>query len=458
MLPTEEDVFIKVHGSQDLWTHVLDFLPYENLWVASSTSHCHLEFLQLMRNAFTRLSVRLHDGLQRPSFMNMILLSEGGPPVRTDRLPSGPRLLDRMPRALWNIYPSLTQLHVAIALGKPAGEDEQSNDGIELLFPDLLQLKLPKLRVLQLSAQLWLSLEVRQRLSMGRTPWPTLPSIPNLALLGRKFPSLTALNVSDASVVSAGEFMRPYASKISLENLEGLLMSAPGIRHLDLSGSFAGKDFGPGLSVLARHAPHLRSLAVYGVGADSARFLEFAYGCPLLETLHWVAWDMSQTEWDMCLGHEAEILSFLRACPHLTYVDVSSGFLWQEHWLTWLEERQQLGSPVKRLVLNDSYLASPEHDVYVQQEEVLLATQSGMRALKKFKELALVINPASEISIGFNSSVTWPNFVDAEGIPMLPEDLEPDTYELNRPRQGLFEAIGLSTSAGHPTEHHIDLA
>ena len=57
----EEDVFVKVHGNPDLWIHVLDFLPYSYPWAASATSHFHLTCVRLMRRAFTRLAIKLHD-------------------------------------------------------------------------------------------------------------------------------------------------------------------------------------------------------------------------------------------------------------------------------------------------------------------------------------------------------------------------------------------------------------
>jgi len=266
----------------------------------------------------------------------------------------------------------------------------------------LVQFELPRLRVLRLGAP-------STRRGFG---WAYERG--QLGAIGRAFPTLTALDVGYAS----------FMGGVSYADVDELVTHCKGMQHLDLSMVMTYMDFGPALRILATKAPHLRSLATHGLVLPTNALLELAAGCPRLERVHFVKWLGENHQ----LVPPDDFLTWFRTCPNLDHLDVSEGFAPRSQLLTWLEERQQSGRPVRSLILHACYW----YDAEIQQ-----SAQDEMSLLTAFKAQALAISPSLSVKIGLEGLCEWTE----ESEERVREFGVPRSWLL--PRQRMFDAIGL---------------
>ena len=326
------------------------------------------------------------------------------------------------------------------------------------MFTQLTMLELPRLRVLRMG-EAGMEANLGWRYEAGR-----------LEKLGRAFPTLTALDIGYAN----------FSGGVSFASLQALLQAAPGIEHLDLSQVMTYIDFGPALTILASHAPKLRSLAVHGLSLPPDEMLSMARGCPNLERLHWVAPGRVAA---------ADLLDFLRACPNLKELDMSMGSVDQSALLSWIRERQEADRPVEALVLNRckihradgqaQLLSSPGPDDWSPFEfggdEATGSRDAKLRG--EFKRMALDITSSLSVSVGCNAGVwesdrnpwRYPNVVidnqvNNEDLQMyrwkLEQEEEAGQHAINdgiysrTPRERLFARLGLCCGPRDTTPSH----
>ena len=205
---------------------------------------------------------------------------------------------------------------------------------------------------------------------------------PTLALVGRAFPTLTALDAGYGR----------FAEGVGFAELDELLKHARGMAHLDLSMVMTYVDFGRGLASLSHRAPNLRSLAVHGLYLPPDALLLFAAGCPLLERLHLVSMQQADT---------AGFLAFLRACASLKHLDLSESSLPEPELLAWLKERDAARTPLQSLTMHDCTMigAGPPSGV---------TTHPNLDAQRRaaFRAQALVISPSTVVRTDVTAATT----------------------------------------------------
>jgi hypothetical protein len=174
----------------------------------------------------------------------------------------------------------------------------------------LLQLELPSLEVLRIGGK-------AGEEQADESAWEWDEDIVRSVAL--KFPTLTGLDVGYALTVA------------SFDDVETVCRMCHGLRHLDLSMVMEYADFGPGLHILAAHAPLLESLAIDALELPQEALVAFAAGCPRLSTLHLLE----------CRVDEKVLLGFLRAARSLVSLDLSYGYAPADTLITWVRERDE---------------------------------------------------------------------------------------------------------------------
>ena len=288
-----------------------------------------------------------------------------------------------------------------------------------LVLPTLLKIELPQLASLLLGDS---NPETRDGASFGMRYDPGA-----VGAIGSAFPSLTALDVGYAA----------FRNGVTAADVERLVSSARGLRHLDLSQVMTYVDFGPTLHVLAKRAAHLRSLATHGLVLPQPGLLALARGCPQLERVHFVAWQVS--------GSSDDMLAFLRACPHLLHVDLAFGVVHSVAVLTWLEERQSQGRPVRSLDLRECHIDNGNSEAL---DDSARNSPGEYAKRKAFKARALAITADLRCFIGCNAATV--NFAftlayrddhdDSNTRPGCPQDGP------SMPRSRMFSVIDWSAA------------
>ena len=185
-----------------------------------------------------------------------------------------------------------------------------------------------------------------------------------IAALAKRFPTLRGLDLGFGNFGQAG---------VGLEDLTKLCIGCANMMHLDLSQVFMMIDFGPALRMFALRAPHLRSLAIYGLELPTDDLLLFGAQCNMLRTIHF----------NGCKYSDEALLEFLRVAKQLMHLDLSLGNVPQREVLKWLEERQSSalhgeGTPVGSLTVVRSVVILPaDHQAHTQAMEAVGAAPPG---------------------------------------------------------------------------------